>query len=232
MLGAREDDTVVALLGAVPERLLSAGAAGDFDALLAPQSFDEARAPCEDGRVVGVYPRQILAAFAAGAHAGQGAVIGSLCSSDGARWVLMRAAEHPSVAEIRRVCLPQPLRASDDGLVSCEMHVVLPAYGARTQCDRVGLALDRVVLTDDGPRERCVVPALTRREIDSARPGFFYDDFESDLLEACGEAAPQALTLTQATTFSPGTELEAVCFAGPAACGFELPDAGTSLDAR
>ncbi|MBX7192969.1 MAG: hypothetical protein K1X94_12965 [Sandaracinaceae bacterium] len=83
------------------------------------------------------------------------------------------------------------------------MHVVLPAYGARTQCDRVGLALDRVVLTDDGPRERCVVPALTRREIDSARPGFFYDDFESDLLEACGEAAPQALTLTQATTFSP-----------------------------
>jgi hypothetical protein len=232
MLGGGDEETVVALLGAIPERLLSSGAAGNFDALLAPQSFDEARAPCEDGRVVGGYPRRLLASFAVGARAGQGREIGSLCSADGARWVLMRAANHPSVEEIQHVCLPQPLLANEDGPVSCEMHVVLPAYGVRARCERVGLALDRIVMADDGPRERCVVPALSRREIGSARPGFYYDDFGSDLVEACGEAAPQALTLTQATIFSPGTELEADCFAGSAACGFELPDASASLDAR
>lgn len=228
----RDEETFVTLLGAIPEPLLSLGAAGAFDALLAPQSFDETRVPCEDGNIAGAYPRQLLSALAVGASAGQWLRIGSLCEPHLLHEALQYVGQSSLVGRISGVCLPQPLPATDDGLVRCVMHALLPAYGVRTRCEQVGLVLDRVVPTDDGPRERCVVPQLLRRDVDSGRLGFYYDDFTSDLYDRCGEATPQALGLTYGPGTSPGTEIEADCFVGSPACGFELPDASVGVDAR
>lgn len=216
------------LVGAVPESDLEPALHGNFEALLETRPFQEAHVPCEDGRDIGVYPRRHLEALQRAAASGWTTGLVSSCAPAIARTEILRVHPRRVPDGALSLCLPHALAPNDDGLVACSLRVTLPAFGPRRRCSDLGLAHLDTLASGDGERERCDVPQRPWRTLAAPSPGFYYDDFAPDLYARCGEAAPQALSTTASTSWPAGTEGEATCFSGSWACGFDLPDAGTS----
>lgn len=91
-------------------------------------------------------------------------------------------------------CLPRALERDDDGLVPCELLVLLPSFDdglAPSRCDAAGLTF-RSTDTDEAgaPRELCAVPQLPLVDIAGGAVGFAYDD-ASEHLVACTDGRPR-----------------------------------------
>lgn len=219
--------TTLGIVAAFPEDVLPPrGSSPHFADLLARQSFDETAVPCRDGSVVGRYPRGLLQLGWEWSSSGGELELSSPCSAD----VLGPLDAVRSLwgwSSHTQACLPRPLPLRADLTVDCTASVLLPASGPDRRCEDVGLALDVRVDTIDGVRERCALDQLSLRDLAGPAPGFHYDDFSPDVIDACGEDAPQRL-LVRNVELPTGSSLEGRCTVGTAACGLTVEplDAG------
>ncbi len=205
----------VSLLAAFRE----AASVPPFEPLLGTQPFDESAVPCASSELVGVYPRGLVALARDLTLAGHAVTVSSLCDFGPSE--LIDAAVARIAEPLRDPCLPFPLTLRADGTPPCVVELTPPASGRGTSCLELGLTLSRESRDARGrQREVCSVPAVPPGDI-ARVPGFFYDDFSTDLADTCGPR-PYRIAFTPALDRPAGASVELWCEEGSAACGFEI----------
>ncbi len=223
-LGLRRDPGLLIFSGIVgiPPETEAAAQAGDFTAILSnPNMIPRVDAAgtnlepsCSAGADGAAYPPIRIVQTAAGL-ASQGAAVSlsSICSSS------FQPAIDGIIAKIadalRGACLPRALNAGPDGRVGCDVYELLPAAGPGVTSSCADLAgqgrtFERVEMDTAGrPRELCKVAQVARADVDS-RPGWYYDDFTSEVASTC-TATPQRIAFTTLSPPATGSEVRLEC---------------------
>lgn len=237
-LGLRSDPGLLIFSGiiGIPPSTEAAAAAGDYTAVLSnPMMAPTVDATgnnlvpscvTDDGTA---YPPVRIVQTAAGlANAGAAVSLASICSSN------FQPAIDGIIAKIadalRGACLPRPLNPSADGLVDCEVYELLPVGGTEgviSSCSELGgRTFSRLVVDDLGrERELCAVAQVNRATaMANSAPGWFYDDFNTDLVDTCG-STPQRIAFTTLAPPATGSEVRLECLQTIA-----LGNAGSDVD--
>lgn len=191
-----------------------------FEALLAPQPFDERAVLCASGAPAGEYPRGLITLASGLSWAGHAVSLSSLCAFSAGELLDVAIARLADASSGR--CLPFPLTLRADGTPPCLVELTAPVSGRGTSCLELGLPLSREARDERGrTREVCAVPAVARSDLERVT-GFYYDDFASDLVDRCG-GRPYRLAFT--SPLPSGVGVEVWCEEGTAPCGLDVVSA-------
>lgn len=169
-----------------------------YEDLLADPAMQEvldgdALAPsCSNALGSATPPRRLVGWLSAARNAGMQTSVHSLCAplvSDELLSVLLGRSLGPDTSP--GLCLPRPLPRDPEGLVACEMTVLLPTEDdgvTPTRCAAAGPDFVLLEVTEhaDGTRELCAVPQLLEPELAlRERIGWGYDDSSVEALRRC-----------------------------------------------
>ncbi|MBW2462719.1 MAG: hypothetical protein JRH11_13800 [Deltaproteobacteria bacterium] len=208
------DLLVYAIIAGVPTDAVPApGADPNFDAILAhpdmveqidPDMMTRLKPSCNvAGRGLAFPPRRMVQVAKELSAAGAGGIVQSICQAD------FTPALDAIIAKIADVlggaCLPRELNPNEDGTVNCQVLETLPITGEVTRCDQIA---GRTFLTTDADTGGQVCEVLQLAALGGASPtdpGWFYDNFTSEVLMRCGEAADDGQRISYTSGNEPRT---------------------------
>jgi hypothetical protein len=221
-LGLRSDPGLLIFSGiiGIPPETESLAQAGNYSGILMnanmiprPNAMGTNLEPsCSTTNGVAYPPIRIVQTAAGLAASGAAVSLSSICSSS------FQPAIDAIIAKIadalRGACLPRALNAAADGTVDCEVYELLPAAGTPgviSDCTALpGRTFQETVVDELGtPRQLCQVAQVARADI-MAQPGWYYDDFATDLVDTCG-ATPQRIAFTGMAPPATGSEVRLEC---------------------
>ena len=221
-LGLRSDPGLLIFSGIVgiPPETEPLAQAGNYSGILMnanmiprPNAMGTNLEPsCSTMNGVAYPPIRIVQTAAGLAASGAAVSLSSICSPS------FQPAIDAIIAKIadalRGACLPRALNAAADGTVDCEVYELLPAAGTPgviSDCTALpGRTFQETVVDELGtPRQLCQVEQVARADI-MAMPGWYYDDFATDLADTCG-ATPQRIAFTGMAPPATGSEVRLEC---------------------
>jgi hypothetical protein len=221
-LGLRSDPSLLIFSGIVgiPPETESLAQAGNYSGILMNSSMiprpnmmgTNLEPSCSTTNGVAYPPIRIVQTAAGLSASGAAVSLSSICSSS------FQPAIDAIIAKIadalRGACLPRALNPAADGTVDCEVFELLPPSGTPgviSDCGMLaGRTFDSTVIDERGtPRQLCQVEQVRRADI-MTRPGWYYDDFDTDLTETCG-ATPQRIAFTGMAPPATGSEVRLEC---------------------
>ena len=145
------------------------------------------------GRGVAFPPRRFVQVAQELDSRGANAVVQSICQEDFSPAI---GAIIEKIADaLGGACLPRRLNPDDAGFVECDVLETLPTEGPTTRCDQ--LQGRTLIETDTATgAEVCRVAQVSGSDTDGSGfveqdeatgPGWFYDDFTTDVLDRCGD---------------------------------------------
>jgi len=224
------DLLVYAAIVGVPADLVSDSDSINYDAILADPRMQEMPDPANPTRLTpsctsagGVaYPPRRMVSLAQQLEArGANGIVQSICQSD---FTPALSAIIEKIADVLGgACLPRPLNPGSDGSVNCDVTEQLPARGDFTTCASLaslGREAEpiRYEVDDNGNRvEVCRVNqvvidrTMTPRMVPAGQVGWYYDDFDPDLMTSCRET-PQRISFTAGAEPKTGAIVKLECF--------------------
>jgi hypothetical protein len=182
----------------------------DYDAILADPRMQEMvdpdmptrlRPSCEiPGRGEAYPPRRFVELARDLDARGAGGIIQSICQADFTPAI--DAIIEKLVDVLRGTCLPRQLNPDEMGRVECDVVEVLPTTGDVTTCAAIPGRESIGVDPDTGGEVCRVAQVAAGRDVTPVAPGWYYDDFSSDVRTQCATIPTGA----QRIAFTTGNE--------------------------
>ena len=229
-LGLRADapDLLVyaAIVGVPPDLVMDTDNI-DYDRILADprmvESVDESNPTrltpsCVTATGNAFPPRRMVSVAQQLEARGSNGIVQSICQSDFTP--ALRAIIEKIADVLGGACLPRALNPGPDGSVNCDVTERLPATGDYTTCASLAsLGRDpepiRREIVDGAEVEVCrvnqIVPDRSTMTVPSGAVGWFYDDFDPDLMTRCPDT-PQRISFTSGAEPKTGVLVRLECF--------------------